>query len=195
MARVLIVSRSERNPDLADAWLLVKNGDATKPPEISTNLDALVSLNVLMKDAKTMSVLGEKGIQDILAAHKNSKIPLDYHLLNIRTVINNHSGVPGFDKLLKELKNPGLYTQKGIAHTLNAIKDYEPGDIKAFDLTFEGDGLPCVGCRFDIELNGKVKYVEFKSYALDSIPKIPLPQFKNSFTAIQKLSGYCQVDQ
>jgi len=57
------------------------------------------------------------------------KIPLDYHLLNIRTVIKNHSGVPGFDKLLKELKNPGVYTQKGIAHTLNAIKDFKPGDI------------------------------------------------------------------
>lgn len=187
----------ERNPDLADAWLLVKNGDATKHPEISTNLDALVSLNVLMKDAKTMSVLGEKGIQDILTAHKNSKIPLDYHLLNIRTVINNHSGVPGFDKLLKELKNPGLYTQKGIAHTLNAIKDYKPGDIKSFDLTFEGDGLPCAGCRYDVELEvakaGDLRFVEFKSYALDSIPKIPLPQFKNYLSSAKSISEFKYV--
>ena len=70
---------------------------------------------------------------------------------------------------------------------------YSLGTTTAFDLTFEGDGLPCAGCRFDIELNGKVKYVEFKSYALNSIPNIPLPQFKNYLASVNSISEFNYV--
>ncbi len=61
------------------------------------------------------------------------------------------------------------------------------GTTTVFDLTFEGDGLPCAGCRFDLELDkdiseGGVRFVEFKSYKLTSIEKyLSVKQLKAYF--------------
>jgi hypothetical protein len=71
------------------------------------------------------------------------------------------------------------------------------GTTTVFDLTFECDGLPCAGCRYDVELAdakiGELRFVEFKSYALDSIPNIPLPQFKNYLASVNSISEFKYV--
>jgi len=74
---------------------------------------------------------------------------------------------------------------------------YSLGTTTVFDLTFEGDGLPCAGCRYDVELEvakaGDLRFVEFKSYALNSIPNIPLPQFKNYLASVNSISEFKYV--
>lgn len=146
------------------------------------------NLNNILKAVK-------KPLDDSDTAFVN--LPLDRHLLNIHDFILNHKDVPGFDKVIANLKNTSINAQKGITHTLNVIKDYDPGTIKSFDLTFEGDGLPCAGCRFDVELAdakfAELRFIEFKSYALDSIPNIPLPQFKNYLASVNSISEFKYV--
>jgi len=86
-----------------------------------------------------------------------------------------------------------LYSQEGIWHAMKHIDGLDPDIVKRLDAKFEGEGLPCEGCRFDVELfpNPPVsilKLIEYKSY-LDA-SKIPLKQFKNYLNDVASLDEF-----
>ena len=47
--------------------------------------------------------------------------------------------------------------------------------------------------ELEVAKAGDLRFVEFKSYALDSIPKIPLPQFKNYLATAKSISEFKYV--
>lgn len=56
-------------------------------------------------------------------------------------------------------------------------------------MEFDGDDLPCIKCKFDVELNSQnaseLKYLEYKSYANAS--KISKPQFLNYISKVDNI--------
>lgn len=75
------------------------------------------------------------------------------------------------------------------------LDDLEPSTVNRIDANFEGEGLPCEGCRFDVELiptsSNPLKLIEYKSYLDGS--KIPLPQFKNYLNDVANLNQFNYV--
>ena len=56
-------------------------------------------------------------------------------------------------------------------------------------MEFDGDDLPCIKCKFDVELNSQnaseLRYIEYKSYANAS--KISKPQFLNYISKLDNI--------
>jgi hypothetical protein len=96
--------------------------------------------------------------------------------------------VPGFWKMVNDIKNPYWAMQKGVTHALENIRAYPPASVKKIDMTIDEDGVSCDTCRFDLELDkdisdGGVRFVEFKSYKLTSIEK---------YLSVKQLKAYLE---
>ena len=92
-------------------------------------------------------------------------------------------------EIFKEAKG-AFGSQEGIWHTVQQLEKLDPAQVKVLDAKFGGKGLPCAGCRFDVELKtinvGDLKYIEYKS--LQDASKITLDQFKNYLKSITNLN-------
>ena len=110
----------------------------------------------------------------------------------LKVIANKYEGVDGFNKSIRDaLNNPNPAAQDGFWHMMTDLekRGILKEKIKAFDLEFDGDDLPCVRCKFDVELNTNnqtdLKYLEYKSYSNAS--KISKPQFLNYISKVDKL--------
>ena len=90
------------------------------------------------------------------------------------------------------MKNTNGNVQDGLQHVLAKVNkaEFDTGKVGKFDMEFEGEGLPCNKCKFDVErvptADDLVRLVEYKSY-LDA-SKIQLPQFLNYIASVNNLS-------
>jgi hypothetical protein len=95
----------------------------------------------------------------------------------------------GFDRLMSDLRNPNFSMQDGVTHMLNDVKNFDKGSIKKFDYEFDGDGVECKRCRFDVELtSGKPRLIEYKSWSLENIPNLSKKQLIEYFRDIGDIS-------
>lgn len=112
------------------------------------------------------------------------------HLDDIKHVLNNLDGVPGFDKVVTALKNPNFFAQDGASHLLTKLKSLDPSTVRKLEgKIVDADNLDgiCTNCLFDIEVEvspGVFKKLELKSYSESTIGNIAnSSQFKNQFKA------------
>ena len=90
---------------------------------------------------------------------------------------------------MTDLKKPAFAMQDGATHMLNDVKNFPEGSIKKFDYEFDGDGIACTKCRFDVELtSGTPKLIEYKSWSLENIPNISGNQLSEYFRSINNLN-------
>lgn len=142
--------------------------------------------------------LKENKIQKkFLIAHKNdnwswNKFALKEHLDKLKTITNRYEGVEGFNKSLRDaLNNPAPAVQDGLWHMITDLekRNIAKTKIKAFDLEFDGDDLPCINCRFDVELitqnTDELKFIEYKSYK--NAENISKKQFLNYIAKIDDI--------
>ena len=198
-----LLKRFDLEPSNADA-LNPKAWDIMSDTKTKKLHPATLSkVTELLKDADFMGKLqgGEATLKDILKNAANqldgntaSKlVNLSEHLENLKVVVKNHHDVPGFDKVITDLKISTFEKQDGISHTLNHMKELPAGKIEKVDYVFEpeinGGGLPCTNCRFDVQMKdiippppGWVKYYEYKSYL--KVQNIDINQFKNYISTI-----------
>ena len=184
------------NPNLVDAWAAV-----SKHPNISKHTPSLEKISDLLKDGDFMGKLpnGRTDLDAIIDAVKNpldggtaSKlVKLSDHLENLKQVVKKHSGADGFDRLMVDLKNPAFAMQDGATHMLNDVKNIASGKVKKFDYEFDGDGVVCTKCRFDVELEaspGDLKLIEYKSWSLENITNLSGRQMTEYFRGIDNIS-------
>ncbi|HMZ24093.1 MAG: hypothetical protein KDC31_07170 [Saprospiraceae bacterium] len=113
--------------------------------------------------------------------------PQDYidKVVKLTKRYSDKNGVDIFNEAKK-----GFTSQEGAWHAMQCIDGLDPSTVKRIDANFEGEGLPCEGCRFDVELiptsSNPLKLIEYKSY-LDA-SKIPLEQFKNYLNDVTNLN-------
>ncbi|GIJ92908.1 hypothetical protein CAPN002_01260 [Capnocytophaga stomatis] len=132
-----------------------------------------------------------------LIAHKNdnwswNKFALKEHLDKLKTITNRYEGVEGFNRSLRDaLNNPAPAVQDGLWHMITDLekRNIAKTKIKAFDLEFDGDDLPCINCRFDVELitqnTDELKFIEYKSYK--NAENISKKQFLNYIAKIDDI--------
>ncbi|GIM50085.1 hypothetical protein [Capnocytophaga stomatis] len=132
-----------------------------------------------------------------LIAHKNdnwswNKFALKEHLDKLKTITNRYEGVEGFNKSLRDaLNNPAPAVQDGLWHMITDLekRNIAKTKIKTFDLEFDGDDLPCINCRFDVELitqnTDELKFIEYKSYK--NAENISKKQFLNYIAKIDDI--------
>lgn len=103
-------------------------------------------------------------------------------------MLNNFDGVPGFDKVIKALKNPNFFAQDGASHLLTKLKSLDPSTVRKLEgKIIDADNLDgiCTNCLFDIEIEvspGVFKKLELKSYSSETIGNIATnSKFKNQF--------------
>ncbi|MEZ4949833.1 MAG: hypothetical protein R2879_00705 [Saprospiraceae bacterium] len=96
--------------------------------------------------------------------------------------------VEGFDNFINSFNN-NLNVQDGFAHMLNKMKDYDANALKKIDAEFDAPGVTCTNCRLDLEFNidSKPRFIEYKSFSLNSISGIATKQFKSYLTSITSL--------
>jgi hypothetical protein len=87
--------------------------------------------------------------------------------------------------------NNQVYSQDGFFHAMRHMNaEVNASDVRKIDMKFEGEGLPCQGCMFDLELHqldvGELKLIEYKS--VQNAAGIPLPQFTNYMFNISQIS-------
>ncbi len=122
------------------------------------------------------------------------------HLEDIKYLVNNHSTVPGFDKVITALRNPNFYAQDGASHLLTKLKTLNAGEIAKLEgKILDADALDniddlCTNCLFDIELKGPpIKKLELKSFGENTIGLMPTStKFKKQFKAY--LTGSADMD-
>lgn len=172
---------------LVDAWKAVG-----KHSNIRKHVPSLEKVLDLLNDADLMGKLpnGRADLDGIIDAVKNpldgggahKLVKLADHLENVKQVVKKHSGAEGFDKLMTDLKNPAFAMQDGATHMLNDVKNFASGKVKKIDYEFDGDGVVCTKCRFDVELSsGTPKLIEYKSWSLENIPNISSKQLTEYF--------------
>ena len=187
MALFLGWSNPAQGLDLVEAWSAVG-----KHANIRKHIPSLEKVSDLLNDADFMGKLpnGKADLDGIIDAVKNpldgggahKLVRLSDHLENIKQVVKKHSGAEGFDKLMTDLKNPAFAMQDGTTHMLNDVKNFASGKVKKFDYEFDGDGVVCTKCRFDVELSsGTPKLIEYKSWSLENIPNISSKQLTEYF--------------
>ncbi len=182
--------------ELVEAWSAV-----SKHPNISKHIPSLEKVSDLLNDADFMGKLpnGRADLDGIIDAVKNplngggahKLVKLADHLENVKQVVKKHSGAEGFDKLMTDLKNPAFAMQDGVTHMLNDVKNFASGKVKKFDYEFNGDGVVCTKCRFDVELDasaGDLKLIEYKSWSLENIPNLSARQMTEYFRGIDNIS-------
>lgn len=181
--------------DLLDAWEAVSTHK-----KIRKHLPSLKKVSDLLLDNDFLTKIGgQTGLDEVLAVVINPlnkgandiMVTLTEHLENVRIIVKKYSGTntDGIDKLIGDIKNPNLTTKQkdGLSHMLNDAKNYDK--IKKFDYEFEGDGILCTKCRFDLELDDPlIKLIEHKSWKLEFIDKISTKQLTEYFNNVEKLS-------
>lgn len=110
----------------------------------------------------------------------------------LKTITNRYEGVEGFNRSLRDaLNNPAPAVQDGLWHMITDLekRNIAKTKIKAFDLEFDGDDLPCINCRFDVELitqnTDELKFIEYKSYK--NAENISKKQFLNYIAKIDDI--------
>jgi TANFOR domain-containing protein len=107
------------------------------------------------------------------------------------------SSKPEFIDLIKGnngLNSANAAVREGTQHVLNSIRQnpevFNSQTISRMDMVFEelpSQTLPCINCRFDLEMispPAQVKFYEFKSYKAESIIGISVNQFKNYLSQV-----------
>jgi hypothetical protein len=181
---------------LVEAWEAV-----SKHANIRKHIPSLEKVSDLLNDADFIGKLpnGKADLDAIIDAVKNpldggtaSKlVKLSDHLENVKQVVKKHSGADGFDRLMTDLKNPAFAMQDGTTHMLNDVKNMASDKVKKFDYEFDGDGVACTRCRFDVELDassGDIRLIEYKSWSLENIPNLSTQQMKEYFGAVDNIS-------
>ncbi|WP_221391418.1 hypothetical protein [Dyadobacter sp. NIV53] len=88
------------------------------------------------------------------------------------------------------MKTTNGNVQDGLQHVLTQVNkaEFDTGKVGKFDMEFEGEGLPCNKCKFDVQLaeGSKPRLIEYKSYSDAS--QIQLPQFLNYIASVNNLS-------
>ncbi len=113
----------------------------------------------------------------------------DIYLDAIYTYTNKFAGKAGFQ--VPPYSNQP-FSQDGFYHAMRHMNTdaVDAGKVNKIDMEFEGEGLPCGGCRFDVEMIqssvGDLKLIEYKSY--QNASNVPLPQFKNYMASISRIS-------
>ena len=173
--------------ELADSWVFVK-----KHNKIRKHVATLKKISELLNDKDFVDNL-PNGLDDLSGILNAVKNPLDNgtasklvrladHLENIKVLAKNHGNADGFTRLMSDLKNKTFAMQDGASHMLSDVKNYAKGTIKRFDYEFEGDGVVCVKCRFDVELvNGPPWLIEYKSWSLENIQNLSVKQMTEYF--------------
>lgn len=111
---------------------------------------------------------------------------------NIGDAAKKFGGMPpkveGFDNFINSF-NDNIFVQDGFAHMLGKMKDYDPNFLKKIDAEFDAPGVECTACRLDLEFKpgSKPRFIEYKSYLLNSISGISPKQFKEYLTSINSL--------
>ncbi|GIJ97543.1 hypothetical protein CAPN001_21120 [Capnocytophaga stomatis] len=110
----------------------------------------------------------------------------------LKTITNRYEGVEGFNRSLRDaLNNPAPAVQDGLWHMITDLekRNIAKTKIKTFDLEFDGDDLPCINCRFDVELitqnTDELKFIEYKSYK--NAENISKKQFLNYIAKIDDI--------
>ena len=183
--------------DFTKEWdLLKKSGRDIK---LRGNKAAIEALSDILNDASMKKILGsemDEVMEKFITAHKNSKwgwnkFSFQEHMRMLKVIANKYEGVEGFNKSIRDaLNNPNPAVQDGFWHMMKDLekRGIPKEKVKAFDLEFDGDDLPCIKCKFDVELNGNgdgLKYLEYKSYANSS--KISRQQFLNYISTVDNL--------
>lgn len=160
----------------AQSWKLLKDAGRTK---LMNDTKTVQKLAEVLSDRSIQKILGNETdniLKKFLTAHKNdnwswNKFALKEHLDKLKTITNRYEGVEGFNKSLRDaLNNPAPAVQDGLWHMITDLekRNIAKTKIKAFDLEFDGDDLPCINCRFDVELitqnTDELKFIEYKSY-------------------------------
>lgn len=160
----------------AQSWKLLKDAGRTK---LMNDTETVQKLAEVLSDRSIQKILGNETdniLKKFLTAHKNdnwswNKFALKEHLDKLKTITNRYEGVEGFNKSLRDaLNNPAPAVQDGLWHMITDLekRNIAKTKIKAFDLEFDGDDLPCINCRFDVELitqnTDELKFIEYKSY-------------------------------
>jgi len=144
------------NPDLAKAWT-VAHGN----PTLRKNASLLEKVDGLLKNKNVTDVIDEEALARIISTkfHPEKTSPgygfvnLERHLDNIENFVTNYKDVPGFEKMVNDIKNPYWAMQKGVTHALENIRAYPPASVKKIDMTIDEDGIICDTCRFDLEFD------------------------------------------
>lgn len=184
------------NGGMIEAWKVVR-----KHVEMRKHVPTLEKVSELIDDADFIGKLpeGRTDLDDIINAVKNplneggdyKLVKLTDHLQNVKQVVKNHSGADGFRKLLTDLKNSAFAMQDGVTHMLNDVKNFPKNSIKKFDYEFDGDGVACTKCRFDIELSsGSPRLIEYKSWSLENIKNISLKQLLEYFRSASSIEDF-----
>lgn len=162
--------------------------------------NAVQKLADVLSDKSIQKILGTETddiLKKFLTTHKNdnwswNKFALKEHLEKLKNIANKYEGVEGFNKSLRDaLNNPAPAVQDGLWHMITDLekRNISKDKIKAFDLEFDGEDLPCIKCKFDVELitqnSNELKYLEYKSYIDAS--KISQPQFLNYIANINDI--------
>lgn len=181
----------------AQSWKLLKDAGRTK---LMNDTETVQKLAEVLSDRSIQKILGNETdniLKKFLTAHKNdnwswNKFALKEHLDKLKTITNRYEGVEGFNKSLRDaLNNPAPAVQDGLWHMITDLekRNIAKTKIKAFDLEFDGDDLPCINCRFDVELitqnTDELKFIEYKSYK--NAENINKKQFLNYIAKIDDI--------
>lgn len=180
---------------LVDAWKAVKNR-----PVIRKDLQSLTKISELLSDADFINKLPGKyqDFRDILdvvinpccgQSHGFLK-PLDIYLDEVKNVVKNYYGKPGFDQLISALKHSSPFMQDGVSFMIAKVNTIDPSTVQRFEGKIvegleDADNLEavCTACRFDIELTSGKK-IELKSYSENTINAIAnSDKFRQQFKA------------
>lgn len=181
----------------AQSWKLLKDAGRTK---LMNDTETVQKLAEVLSDRSIQKILGNETdniLKKFLTVHKNdnwswNKFALKEHLDKLKTITNRYEGVEGFNKSLRDaLNNPAPAVQDGLWHMITDLekRNIAKTKIKAFDLEFDGDDLPCINCRFDVELitqnTDELKFIEYKSYK--NAENINKKQFLNYIAKIDDI--------
>ncbi|MFS4491326.1 hypothetical protein [Maribacter sp. 2308TA10-17] len=199
----------DNNPELINAWDFVRDATGIDSAK-KISVDILKSVSKHLDDLDFMNVIGSGNVQagknafgELIKKYTGkcqactggnpSKYlpdnPQEY-IDKVVELTKRYSDKNGID-IFKEAKK-GFASQDGAWHSMKHIDGLDPSKVRRIDAKFEGEGLPCEGCRFDVELiptsSKPLKLLEYKSYLNAS--KIPLPQFKNYLNDVTNLNQF-----
>jgi len=183
------------NPRLIECWDLLK----ADFPRLKLDETTLRQVRTLLDNSAVQRNLGSRYKDELLTICKAQGFTprgnykpnaLSVHLESINAFFTKFDGKNNMAEMVKAMKNSNENVQDGLQFVLNQMNHLDARSVKSFDLGFEGEGLPCTNCRFDVELNPSadkpLRYIEYKSY--HDASQIQLPQFKNYVSSVKDLS-------
>ncbi len=178
------------------AWKVMLNGK--RAMQTRTDLIALAKTTEVMQDAKVIAALNASGVElvEIIAAYKGFFKVKGYaeRLEDLKLFCNkfHDRNIPGFNDMIKTMKNQNAMVQDGMQHALTQLNkaEFDAAKVKKFDMDFElaeGFDCPYTQCKFDVEMidGNSVRFYEFKSY--QDASKISLNQFKAYISRINRI--------